>query len=248
MGHEEGQPRSWEGGRRLKVLLFDIDGTLIRAGGAGRKALNRAALILYGKKNACSELSLAGRTDLWNFRAACEGALGRKATRREVERLHEEYLKHLPFYVRAAVRRDAYILPRGIKTLLKKLDRREDVLLGLGTGNMEKGARIKLEPSGFSGYFRFGGFGSDSVHRKVLLQKAVRRAAKLAGSPIDSNDVFVIGDTPLDVAAGKKAGYRTIGVGTGFATWYSLVEARPDFLARDFTGARKWLNWFKIKS
>lgn len=203
---------------------------------------------MYGKKNACSELNLAGRTDLWNFRAACQAALGRQASRRQVERLHEEYLRHLPFYVRAAVRRDAYVLPPGIKTLLKALDGRKDVLLGLGTGNMERGARIKLEPSGLNGYFRFGGFGSDSLHRQVLLRKAVRRAQALAGRPVDPADVFVIGDTPLDVAAGKKAGYRTVAVGTGFATWYSLVEARPDFLARDFRGVKKWLNWFGIKS
>jgi phosphoglycolate phosphatase-like HAD superfamily hydrolase len=232
----------------VKVLLFDIDGTLVRAGGAGRKALNRAAYLLYGKKNACSDISLAGRTDLWNFRLVCRRSAGKKVGRREVERLHQEYLRLLPFYVRSALRRKTYELPRGVKTLLRTLNGRQGVLLGLGTGNMELGARIKLGPSGFNGYFRLGGFGSDSIHRKVLLQKAVERAARLAGRPIKPSSVFVIGDTPLDVAAGKKAGYRTIGVGTGFATWYSLVKSNPDYLARDFTGVKKWLNWFRIRS
>lgn len=230
----------------MKVLLFDIDGTLIRAGGAGRKALNRAARILYGKPRACSELSLAGHTDLWNFREAFRASTGRLPSRRELERLHQEYLKHLPYYVRRAIKNGTYVLPPGIKTLLRRLSREKDVLLGLGTGNMEKGARIKLEPSGLNAYFLFGGFGSDAFHRPALLKKAVRRAEKLAGQRIDGADVFVIGDTPLDVQAGKKAGFKTVGVGTGFAPWKDLVRSKPHHLARDFRGTQKWLNWFGI--
>lgn len=229
----------------MKVLLFDIDGTLIRAGGAGRKALNRAARKLYGHRDACSELSLAGRTDLYNFRAACEKAIGRRATAEEVEVLHQEYLRFLPYYVRSAVRADTYVLPRGIKTLLRALDGRPDVLLGLGTGNMEQGARIKLEPSGFNRYFRFGGFGNDSLHRAILLKKAVARAERLAGRKPEA--VWVIGDTPLDVRAGKENGYGTVAVGTGFSSWEELAASKPDYLARDFTGVDKWLSWFGIK-
>jgi phosphoglycolate phosphatase-like HAD superfamily hydrolase len=165
-----------------------------------------------------------------------------------VEELHQRYLRYLPYYVRSAINSDTYELPRGIKTLLKELYRHPNVLLGLGTGNMERGARIKLEPSGFNGYFKFGGFGSDSLHRRILLKKAVRRAEKLAGIKADPRQVFVVGDTPLDVKAGKEAGYKTVAVGTGFSTWKNLVASKPDYLARDFTGAHKWLNWFGIKS
>ena len=220
---------------------------MIRAGGAGRKALNRAALELYGKKDACSELSLAGHTDLWNFREAYINAVRKKPTAAQLERLHREYLKHLPFYVRAALKNGTYVYPRGIKVLLKRLAREKGLLLGLGTGNMERGARIKLEPSGFNAYFMFGGYGSDAFHRPVLLKKAVRRAEKLAKIRVPGQDVFVIGDTPLDVAAGKKAGYKTVGVGTGFSDWKSLVRSRPDHLARDFRGLGKWLKWFGIR-
>ncbi len=236
------------GNGRVRVLLFDIDGTLVRAGGAGRKALNRAAYVLYGKKDACSELSLAGHTDLWNFRAAYVKATGRRPDAGAVERLHQEYLRHLPYYVRRAIRDEAYITPPGIKGLLKRLSRERGVLLGLGTGNMERGARIKLEPSGFNAYFLFGGYGSDAFHRPTLLRQAVRRARKIAGRDIAPEDVFVIGDTPLDVAAGRKAGYRTVAVGTGFAKWDDLVASKPDFLAKDFKGIEKWLSWFGIKS
>jgi phosphoglycolate phosphatase-like HAD superfamily hydrolase len=230
----------------VKVLLFDVDGTLIRAGGAGRKALNRAAYVLYGRKNACSELSLAGRTDLYNFGEAYRTATGRRPTRAAIERLHREYLKHLPGYVRAAIRGGSYHVPPGLKTLLKRLSRDERVLLGLGTGNMERGARIKLEPSGFNSYFLFGGYGSDSFHRPALLKKAVSRAKRHARGPIKSEDVFVIGDTPLDVAAGRAAGFKTVAVGTGFSTWKELRASRPDHLARDYRDPKRWLNWFGL--
>jgi phosphoglycolate phosphatase-like HAD superfamily hydrolase len=230
----------------VKVLLFDVDGTLIRAGGAGRKALNRAAYLLYGKKNACSELSLAGRTDLYNFGEAYRAATGRRPTRAAIERLHREYLKHLPHYVRAALRDGIYRVPAGLKTLLKRLSRDERVLLGLGTGNMERGARIKLEPSGFNAYFMFGGYGSDSFHRPALLKKAAARARKHARGPFGPRDVYVIGDTPLDVAAGRAAGFKTIAVGTGFSTWEELRASRPDHLARDYRDHKIWLNWFEL--
>lgn len=230
----------------MKVLLFDIDGTLIRAGGSGRRALNRAGEILYGAKNCCSELSLAGRTDLYNFRAAYRFATHKTPTAAAVEKLHREYLKQLPRFVRSAIRDGDYHVPAGLKTLLKHLSRDKRVLLGLGTGNMEKGARIKLEPSGFNPYFQFGGFGSDSFHRHHLLRKAVARARKLASDQFSSEDVFVIGDTPFDVAAGKKSGYKTIGVGTGFSDWKDLRASKPDYLAKDFRGLGKWITWFEL--
>lgn len=229
-----------------KVLLFDIDGTLVRAGGAGRKALDHAAKLLYGKDRVCSEFSLAGRTDLWNFSKACTLATGRRASPRAVEELHQEYLRLLPRYVRRAVRDRNYIFPPGVKVLLRRLSREDGVLLGLGTGNMERGARIKLGPSGFNRYFRFGGFGSDSFHREALLKKAVSRARRVCAGRIRPEDVFVIGDTPYDVAAGRKAGFRTIAVGTGFSDRKSLVRSRPDHLARDFRGVDKWLRWFGL--
>lgn len=229
---------------RVRVVLFDIDGTLIRVGGAGRKGLNRAAFNLYGKRGVFRELSLAGRTDLWNFTEAVRRATGKEPSRREVERLHREYLRLLPGFVRRAWDSGKYRVIPGIKRLLRRLSREEGVLLGLGTGNMEKGARIKLEPSGLNGYFPFGGFGSDSFHRATLLKKALRRARTLAGgAAIAPEDVTVVGDTPLDVKAGRKAGFKTIGVGTGFAAWEDLAASEPDHLARDFKDVDRWARW-----
>jgi phosphoglycolate phosphatase-like HAD superfamily hydrolase len=232
---------------RVRVLLFDLDGTLVRAGGAGRKALNRAIREVFKTRKDCGELSLAGKTDLRNFAEAIEQATGRKARRAEVDRVHREYLRFLPFYVRVALRGKKYELTAGIEPLLKRLSREKGVLMGLGTGNVKEGARIKLEPSGLHPYFLFGGYGCDAYHRPALLKKAVARARKLLdGERVDGADVYVIGDTPLDVEAGKKAGYRTIAVGTGFSTWKELVRSKPDHLARDFRRIDQWLKWLRL--
>ncbi|MEK9145216.1 MAG: HAD family hydrolase [Elusimicrobiota bacterium] len=270
---------------RVKVLLFDVDGTLVRAGGAGRKALDRAVFRLYGKRGACRELDLAGKTDLRNFSEAVRAATGRVPGRREIDRVHREYLRDLPSEVSGAVREGRYRLCAGVAELLRRLSREEGVLLGLGTGNVEEGARIKLEPSGLNGYFSFGGFGSDSFHRASLLKTAVRRARKLldggrshilGGGPLPNGDrrrhslaeglghtssgypsvdgravrageVFVIGDTPRDVEAGRKAGFKTVGVGTGFSGWSELAASKPDHLAKDFRRISQWLDWLGLK-
>ena len=235
---------------RVKVLLFDVDGTLVRAGGAGRKALDRAVFRLYGKRGACRELDLAGKTDLRNFSEAVRAATGRVPGRREIDRVHREYLRDLPSEVSGAVREGRYRLCAGVAELLRRLSREEGVLLGLGTGNVEEGARIKLEPSGLNGYFSFGGFGSDSFHRAALLKKAVQRARKSLnghGRAVRAEEVFIIGDTPLDVTAGREAGFRTVGVGTGFSGWSELAASKPDHLAKDFRRISQWLDWLGLR-
>ncbi|MBI4424822.1 MAG: HAD family hydrolase [Elusimicrobia bacterium] len=227
----------------MKVVLFDLDGTLIRAGGAGRRALNLAVERLHGVKDACSEISLAGRTDLANFRSVLRGALGRPPTEAEARRIEEAYLERLPAEVRSAVRRKAYELVPGVARLLKALGRKSGVLLGLGTGNVRPGALIKLRPSGLLRHFPFGGFGCDGYTRVSLLRAAVRRAAALSGSRIRPERVFVIGDTEKDVRAGKAAGYRTGAVTAGFGAAAAIREARPELIAPDFRDPRPWLRW-----
>ncbi|MFH1725679.1 MAG: HAD family hydrolase [Elusimicrobiota bacterium] len=232
----------------MRILLFDLDGTLVRAGGAGRKALNRAVQNVFGVRRDCGAASLAGKTDLRNFEEAIRAAVGRRPRRAEIDRVHREYVRVLPRHVRVSLRAKKYRLTPGIRGLLRRLSREKDVFLGLGTGNIEQGARIKLAPSGLGDYFLFGGFGSDSYHRPAVLRKAVQRARRhLEGRKVSPGDVYVIGDTPLDVAAGKKAGYRTIAVGTGFGTWRELVRSRPDHLAKDFRDVRQWLRWLGLE-
>ncbi len=231
----------------MKILLFDVDGTLVRAGAAGARALDKAVERRHGVPGVCASLNFQGKTDLRNFAEAISAATGRRATRAQVDAVHRDYLKELPRQVAVSIRGKRYELTRGIRSLLERLAVEEGVLLGLGTGNMERGARIKLAPSGLSGFFRFGGYGSDSYHRPALLRRGVARARKLLGGKrILRRDVFVVGDTPLDVAAGRRAGYRTIAVGTGWSPWKDLIASAPDFIARDFRDPEKWLTWIGL--
>ena len=228
----------------VKVLLFDVDGTLVRAGGAGARALNKAVERRHGVASVCAQLNFQGKTDLRNFSEAIEVAIGRRPTKRELDAVHREYLKELPKQVRVSVRGKKFEETSGIRRLLERLSKESGIMLGLGTGNMEQGAHIKLAPTGFGDYFSFGGYGSDSYHRPALLRKGVARARTLIkGRRVWRKDVWVIGDTPLDVSAGKRAGYRTIAVGTGWSPWKDLVAAKPDHLAKDFRNIKQWMNW-----
>ncbi|MBI4051961.1 MAG: HAD family hydrolase [Elusimicrobia bacterium] len=232
----------------MKILLFDLDGTLVKAGGAGRRALDRAMSKLYGIPNACAKVDLRGRTDLDNFTLAYRNNRGKKPTRREISRIERMYLKFLPGEVKKSLRHGKYEPVPGVQKFLRILSRKKGVLLGLGTGNVEEGAWIKLAPLGLGKYFSFGGFGADSLERSVMLKKAFRRAQKLMGSRNHvPHEVFVIGDTHLDVRAGKKAGFKTAALTSGFGDSREIRATHPDFIAKDFRNTKTWFSWLRLR-
>lgn len=231
----------------MKIVLFDIDGTLVKAGGSGKLALNRAVMHLHGEADVCSKFYLAGGTDKSNFRQAFIEAKGRKPAKKEVEAIEKKYLKFLPSEVKLAVKDGRYEEIPGVSKLLKFLLGQKDVMLGLGTGNLRKGAFIKLEPSGLARYFLFGGFGCDSFHRTQVLKTAVKRAGRLAGKGIEPKDVYVIGDTHKDVLAGKEAGYHTGAVTCGFGDRKKIIAAGPELVSKDFRKLKPWLIWLGLK-
>ncbi len=231
----------------MKIILFDIDGTLVKAGGAGARALNHAVESMTGHKDACAKVQLQGATDKANFENAFKAGAGRKPAKKELALLTKRYVDRLPHEVKASLKAKKYLKIKGVEKFLEKLAGRKDVMVGLGTGNLKDGAFIKLEPSGLIKHFAFGGYGCDSHHRSVVLQKAVARAAKLAGVTIKDGEVYIIGDTHRDVEAAKEAGYHSGVVQDGFGDPELLMRSNPELMAKDFTNMKPWLIWLGLQ-
>jgi phosphoglycolate phosphatase-like HAD superfamily hydrolase len=220
-----------------RLALFDIDCTLIDAHGAGGRAILRAVKEVYGVEGALGEYSFHGRTDpgivrdlvgLWG---ADGGDAGNDSV---VQRCLERYLQLLAAEVAEGV---IEVLP-GMDDLVKALAADKRVLLGLLTGNVEAGARIKLAPTGLLPLFAVGAYGSDSGSRPELPAVAVRRAEAYSGRHFAGKEIVVIGDSPADVHCGAGLGVKTIAVATGRHSVAELAGHAPDFVFADFSDWR----------
>jgi phosphoglycolate phosphatase len=202
------------------LVLFDIDGTLLQTLGAGIRGMNAAFGRLHGRPDALDDLAIAGRTDLAIINDAF-AKIGVPATRVNVLAVRDAYFAQLGTELERPA--DAFfgVLP-GVRTLLDELEGRDDVAVGLLTGNFVGGAEIKLGHFDLWRRFGFGAFGDDHVDRRDLVPIAVA-AAKAKG--ISPGTVMVIGDTPLDVACAHAHGAMAIAVATGPYTTEQLADA-----------------------
>jgi phosphoglycolate phosphatase-like HAD superfamily hydrolase len=196
---------------RPTVLLFDVDGTLIHSGGAGRRAIERAFEEAHGRRDACASFSFAGMTDRAIVRAGLS-AIGHPVDEAEIDRVIAVYLGLLE---REVAEERRFRVNRGVAGALDEACARARTAVGLGTGNVRQGARVKLDRVGIHGRFRFGGFGCDSEDRAELVRIGAERGAALLGSPLADCRVVVIGDTPRDVAAARAVGADSLAVATG---------------------------------
>ncbi len=207
------------------LVLFDIDGTLLTSAAAGREAIRAAVTEVLGTLDGFDGVRFDGKTDPQIVRELCEAAgLGERATEAVIADVLSRYVAHLE---RELERRGPMVraLP-GIPALLDALEQRADVCLGLLTGNVVPGARLKLGAAGLGfSRFRVGAFGSDSAHRPDLPPIAVERATPLFGRVPTGTDVIVIGDTPADVTCGAAIGVRAVAVATGSYTEDELRAA-----------------------
>jgi phosphoglycolate phosphatase-like HAD superfamily hydrolase len=198
---------------RPTVLLFDIDGTLVTTGGVGRRALERVFEELYGRSNALSAIRLDGMTDPSIVKGGL-AAIGAEVSAAAIERVLETYVRILEDEV-AKADPARYRLHRGMAEALERAASTANVALGLGTGNIREGARLKLNKVGVYDRFTFGGFGSDHEDRPTLIRRGAERGAAQLGAELSTCRVVIVGDTPKDVAAAQAMGAESIGVGTG---------------------------------
>jgi phosphoglycolate phosphatase len=224
---------------RPTVLLFDIDGTLVTTGGAGRRAMERAFECLHGRRDACDSFSMSGMTDRAIVRKALEG-LGASTSAEDIVAIIDAYLVHLAEEVHRVDEREYLVYP-GMREAVETALSRPGVAVGLGTGNVREGARLKLERVHIYDRFTFGGFGCDHEDRTELLRHGATCGAARLGMPLGECRVVVIGDTPKDVAAAKGIGATCIGVGTGHFSPEALLAAGADHAFPDFT-AREALS------
>lgn len=217
-----------------RVVLFDIDGTLLASGGVGRRAMEAALLRHFGTIGP-THYRYDGKTDRQIVRESMGHAGFADADiDARMEPLLAEYLARLEQTITSEM--SGVRVHAGVPALLDALQARDDVLLGLLTGNIAPGASLKLRAAGLAPErFRVGAFGSDHEHRFELPAIAQRRAAELLGCNVEGSTVVIIGDTPADVECGRGIGARAVAVATGHFTTADLAACGPHAVFEDFT-------------
>jgi phosphoglycolate phosphatase len=215
----------------IKAILFDIDGTLLRTGGAGAEAWQRAFQELHGVEANIEEHTHAGMTDPEIAEIVFREVMGREGSDTERAEAIGCYLGHL---ADAVAESEGYFVIPGIEELLPRLVA-DGILLGIVTGNIESAAHIKLARGDLNRYFAFGGYGSDSRSRTALTRKALERGEQISGRPLDRDQTIAVGDTPRDVKAAHGAGIHVVGVATGSYSVEDLQAAGADWAIADVT-------------
>uniref|UniRef100_A0A7C4ENM6 phosphoglycolate phosphatase n=1 Tax=Thermodesulfovibrio aggregans TaxID=86166 RepID=A0A7C4ENM6_9BACT len=221
----------------MKIVLFDIDGTLISTGGAGTRSLNIAFEEVLGIKEAFKNFEMAGKTDVQIIK---EGLFihGIKPTFTLLQELIKHYLKNLD----RQMNNNAKHLKPGVPSFLDIIQKLK-YPTGLLTGNLENGARIKLEPFGLNSYFRFGAFGSDHEDRRYLLPVALARFSRISKYRVPFQQCIVVGDTPRDIACAKPYGAKVIAVATGPYSFEELSKTDADLVVQNLSETDKILNF-----
>jgi len=221
-----------------KLILWDIDGTLIVSHGAGARAMEKALAARFGVTMDLSAIDWAGRTDSW-ITGEVFRHVGLPDTPQNAHDYLEAYLEHLPRELAAGPQ--GHVLP-GVLELLETLQHRTDVAQGLLTGNLRRGAEFKLTHYQVWHYFAFGAFADDSPRRNDLGPHALRRAAEKHSVEFSPDRTFIIGDTPHDIECGKVIGARTIAVATGRYTVAELTAHQPTAVFPNFADPAAFLR------
>jgi phosphoglycolate phosphatase-like HAD superfamily hydrolase len=207
-----------------RILLFDIDGTLVSTGGAGAVAWKRAFDELYGIPADIGEFTDAGMTDPDVGARTFEAVMDRSPTPRELAQLIQRRLEHLP---EAVAESEGYRVLPGVPERLKQLSRAGH-LLGIITGNGDGAAHIKLARGDLNRWFTFGAYASAGADRPAIVRRAVERGEAMLGEDVPNTEIYVIGDTPRDIEAAHAVDCTAIAVATGHYDREALLEAGAD--------------------
>ncbi len=221
----------------MHILLFDIDGTLLNTGGAGQRAMEQTLQTVFDVTIETKGIPAAGRTD----RAIVTDLFAYHDIEETPEvwvTFQETYFQHLVEVLPTLPGRTL----AGIESLLATLHERDDVVLGLLTGNFQQGAQLKLGHYQIDHYFQFGGFGDDHHDRDDVARAAMKAVIEHQQAEVDPDRVWVIGDTPADVRCGRAIGARTVAVATGSFSLEQLGETDPAHLFENFADSQAFLG------
>lgn len=225
---------------KAMLILFDIDGTLIRSARAGVKAMVDAGRELFHPDFTLDGVEISGMLDTLIWAAAAENC-GIESSRSNYEQFRAAYHRHLA--QRLEREPTAYLLP-GVAELVKALSRVDKVILGLLTGNFPETGRLKIASAGLDpDLFEVGAWGCDGPTRRHLPPVAMTRYAELRGEPVEPDCVVVIGDTRHDIDCARANGCRSLAVATGMFTLEELAEHEPDHLLADLSAVEEVQAW-----
>jgi phosphoglycolate phosphatase-like HAD superfamily hydrolase len=220
----------------MPIILFDIDGTLVRTAGAGKAAMEAGLRTAFGVTEIHNTVSYSGRTDV-DISGELLRVHGFQVTPENRQALLDAYLARLPETLK---RRPGAVCP-GIHELLAAVANRPGVVLGLLTGNVRAGARLKLGHYGLWDFFACGGFGDDHTCRDDVARSALVAVREHVGGEVNPSDVWVIGDTPLDVRCARAIGANAVAVATGWHPLEELAGCAPDLIFDDLSDHTKLL-------
>ncbi len=220
-----------------RLVLFDIDKTLLVGSTVHYNALKNALSEVYGVKNPKPIKNMQGMTDL---KIICETLSQEKIDLNTIKSGLDQCMEIMFIKYRDALQKQDLKILEGVQKLLENLQK-VGIPTGLVTGNMEAIAWLKLEKVGLNEYFQFGGFGNNVIKRSQLVKNAINASEQTLGN-LDNEKIFLIGDTPRDIIGGQKVGIRTIGVATGDFSEEELAQAGAEFVLKDLKDTEKILK------